>query len=63
MALQFGRCSIKNVEKSHAWANLITLVRKFLLEFLPSSVLQRLPVDSETNLKNLINKNLEKTDE
>ena len=60
MALQFGRCSIKNVEKSHAWANLITLARKFLLESRPSGVLQHLLVDYE---KNLNNKNLEKTDE
>ena len=53
MALQLSRCSIKIIEKSQAWANLITLTCKFLLESLPAGTLQRLPSDSESNVKKL----------
>jgi len=53
MALQLSRCSIKIVEKSQAWANLITLACKFLLESLRGGILQRLPFDSESNVKKL----------
>ena len=53
MALQLSRCSIKIVEKSQAWTNLITLACKFLLESPPAGILQRPPFDYESNVKKL----------
>ena len=53
MALQLSRYSIKIVEKSQTWTNLITLACKFLLESLPTGIFQRLPFDSESNVKKL----------